>query len=243
MSIPIQELFSKLRFSYVEQVTKERYLRGIVGDPPLVVGHEENLELEEKLGEKKAELKRHKEDIARQVDHVADVTNDLAKSKEPLPSFAPSYNVVDGTVGIGHQNVEEKIAILSEIPAQIESMKSELETLKNVEGVTEEMPVDDNALGDYTNMSLETLRETLNQRNNEIKSTESQLMTMKTKLEHEVTETGQIETELERLQQRKEQVMRALHDETENQGQGGASRVETERQYRRMQSILQMLAS
>ena len=44
-----KDLFSKLRFSYLEQVTKEKYLRSIVGDPPLLASHEDNLLLEEKL--------------------------------------------------------------------------------------------------------------------------------------------------------------------------------------------------
>ena len=52
-----KELFSKLRFSYLEQVTKEKYLRSIVGDPPLLVNHAENVALEEKLSTAKAELK------------------------------------------------------------------------------------------------------------------------------------------------------------------------------------------
>ncbi len=45
----VQELFSKLRFSYLEQVTKEKFIRAIVGDPPLVVEHQENVELEASL--------------------------------------------------------------------------------------------------------------------------------------------------------------------------------------------------
>ncbi|KAL8775975.1 MAG: hypothetical protein Q9213_008419, partial [Squamulea squamosa] len=41
-----RDLFSKLRFSYLEQVTKEKFLRAIVGDPPLIVEHSENVEFE-----------------------------------------------------------------------------------------------------------------------------------------------------------------------------------------------------
>jgi hypothetical protein len=41
-----KELFSKLRFSYVEQVTKEKFIRFIVGDPPLIISPHENSELE-----------------------------------------------------------------------------------------------------------------------------------------------------------------------------------------------------
>ncbi|RDW64034.1 hypothetical protein BP5796_10536 [Coleophoma crateriformis] len=59
-----KELFSKLRFSYLEQVTKERFIRSIVDDPPLMVEHQENVELEEALAVTKAELKELKTEVA-----------------------------------------------------------------------------------------------------------------------------------------------------------------------------------
>lgn len=59
-----QELFSKLRFSYVEQVTKEKFLRAIVGEPPQIVEHQENVELEQELAGEKAELKAQKVAVA-----------------------------------------------------------------------------------------------------------------------------------------------------------------------------------
>ncbi|KAL8931597.1 MAG: hypothetical protein Q9216_007143, partial [Gyalolechia sp. 2 TL-2023] len=62
-----RDLFSKLRFSYLEQVTKEKFLRAIVGDPPLVVDNAENVELEKQLAEVKQVLKMQKEDVARLV--------------------------------------------------------------------------------------------------------------------------------------------------------------------------------
>src|SRR5206468_751499 len=61
-------LFSKLRFSYLEQVTKEKYLRSIVGEPPLVVSHADNAALEAKLAAVKAELKAKKDEVGRLVE-------------------------------------------------------------------------------------------------------------------------------------------------------------------------------
>jgi hypothetical protein len=63
MNDPAQELFSKLRFSYLEQVTKEKFLRAIVGDPPLIVEHQENVDLEEQLLAEKANLKAQKVEV------------------------------------------------------------------------------------------------------------------------------------------------------------------------------------
>src|SRR6201999_2069598 len=77
-----KELFSKLRFSYLEQVTKEKYLRSIVGDPPLLVSHAENVALEEKLSTAKAELKAKKEDVERLVEEMEGMAHSLAFSSE-----------------------------------------------------------------------------------------------------------------------------------------------------------------
>ena len=66
-----RELFAKLRFSYVEQVTKEKFIRAIVGDPPVIVAPHENAALEASNAASKAALKALKND-------VADVTADLA---------------------------------------------------------------------------------------------------------------------------------------------------------------------
>ncbi|KAK4145416.1 uncharacterized protein C8A04DRAFT_26925 [Dichotomopilus funicola] len=59
-----RELFAKLRFSYVEQVTKEKFIRAIVGDPPLIVSPQENADLEARNAAAKAELKKLKGEVA-----------------------------------------------------------------------------------------------------------------------------------------------------------------------------------
>lgn len=76
--ITLQELFSKLRFSYLEQVTKEKFLRAIVGDPPLIVGHNENVELETQLAEVKAALKARKEEVRLMIEEMEKMGRDLA---------------------------------------------------------------------------------------------------------------------------------------------------------------------
>ena len=76
----MQELFSKLRFSYLEQVTKEKFLRAIVGDPPLIVEHQENIELETELAEVKAVLKAQKEDVANLVKELDQRGRELSRS-------------------------------------------------------------------------------------------------------------------------------------------------------------------
>lgn len=58
-----QDLFSKLRFSYVEQVTKERFLRSITAEQPEFVDSAENAELQERLKGEKAALKERKGEV------------------------------------------------------------------------------------------------------------------------------------------------------------------------------------
>lgn len=59
-------------------MTKEKFLRAIVGDPPLVVGHNENVELETQLAEVKAELKSRKEDVRVMVEEMEKMGRELA---------------------------------------------------------------------------------------------------------------------------------------------------------------------
>lgn len=59
-------------------MTKEKFLRAIVGDPPLVVGHNENVEMEKKLAEGKAELKARKEEVGGLIEEMETMGRDLA---------------------------------------------------------------------------------------------------------------------------------------------------------------------
>jgi len=68
-----------LRFSYLEQVTKEKFLRAIVGDPPLIVDHQENIELELQLAEVKTVLKAQKEYVAQMVKHLEERGRELSQ--------------------------------------------------------------------------------------------------------------------------------------------------------------------
>ncbi|KAL3466715.1 hypothetical protein BJX64DRAFT_215185 [Aspergillus heterothallicus] len=104
-----EELFSKLRFSYVEQVTKEKFLRAIVGDPPLVVGHNENVELETQLAEVKAELKARKEEVRMMIEELEKMGRDLAAR---------------------YKNVQLQMAQLATLPESIENLESTIGALR-----------------------------------------------------------------------------------------------------------------
>ncbi|TRX90958.1 hypothetical protein FHL15_008163 [Xylaria flabelliformis] len=77
-----RELFAKLRFSYVEQVTKEKFIRAIVGDPPLIVSPQENVDLEKENLEAKATLKALKTEVADMVTELEKKAMDLSRKYE-----------------------------------------------------------------------------------------------------------------------------------------------------------------
>ncbi|KAI4220016.1 MAG: hypothetical protein L6R36_007921 [Xanthoria steineri] len=79
-----RDLFSKLRFSYLEQVTKEKFLRAIVGDPPLIVDAAENVALETQLADIKAVLKLQKTDVAALVEELGVKGRELVGRYEAL---------------------------------------------------------------------------------------------------------------------------------------------------------------
>ncbi|KAK4168574.1 kinetochore protein Sos7 [Cladorrhinum sp. PSN259] len=106
-----KELFAKLRFSYVEQVTKEKFIRAIVGDPPLIVTPQENADLELSNAEAKAALKQLKTEVA-----------DIVAALETR-----SRNLVQR-----YERIQADIARLQpdQLPASISRLEKEIEGLR-----------------------------------------------------------------------------------------------------------------
>ncbi|ETI28178.1 hypothetical protein G647_00627 [Cladophialophora carrionii CBS 160.54] len=103
-----KDLFSKLRFSYLEQVTKEKYLRSIVGDPPLLVSHGDNLALEQTLATMKHDLKAKKEEVDALVAAMEERARDVAQR---------------------YDAVQEGMDVLDRVPLEIEELRREVERL------------------------------------------------------------------------------------------------------------------
>ncbi|KAK3336955.1 hypothetical protein B0T19DRAFT_411099 [Cercophora scortea] len=99
-----RELFAKLRFSYVEQVTKEKFIRAIVGDPPLIVTPQENAELEAENAAAKAALKALKTE-------VVEMVSDLEARGRRLAAR--------------HDTITLETAILSDLPSKIDELETQ----------------------------------------------------------------------------------------------------------------------
>lgn len=74
-----KDLFSKLRFSYVEQVTKETFLKAIVAHPPELVDAADNAQLQQHLAQAKAALKAKKEETNQKVHQLQQLASRLAQ--------------------------------------------------------------------------------------------------------------------------------------------------------------------
>ncbi|KAL8905039.1 MAG: hypothetical protein Q9171_006828 [Xanthocarpia ochracea] len=108
-----RDLFSKLRFSYLEQVTKEKFLRAIVGDPPLIVENTENVELEKQLAEIKAVLKMQKADVQRLVQELEKKGRELAGR---------------------YEGVQLRVEVLGRLPGEIEGLEAVVRELRRRNG-------------------------------------------------------------------------------------------------------------
>lgn len=108
------ELFAKLRFSYVEQVTKEKFIRAIVGDPPLIVTMQENLDLEKENAEAKAELKSLKLEVAAMVAELERRGRDLSQR---------------------YESVQLDTTKLQDLPARTEELEARVEKLRSMQKV------------------------------------------------------------------------------------------------------------
>ncbi|OTA58624.1 hypothetical protein K449DRAFT_385607 [Hypoxylon sp. EC38] len=117
-----KELFAKLRFSYVEQVTKEKFIRAIVGDPPLIVTPQENLDLEKENLEAKRTLKALKTEVATMVIELEKKARDLSKRYEKVKIETIRLEELPGRI----RELENAIAELKEMQAAGSSPNPEL---------------------------------------------------------------------------------------------------------------------
>ena len=108
-----RELFAKLRFSYVEQVTKEKFIRAIVGDPPLIVTPQENADLEASNALAKAALKALKTDVVEMISELERRGRALASKYEAIQlDTATLKDLVSGG------RIEELESRITELKAQ-----------------------------------------------------------------------------------------------------------------------------
>jgi chromosome segregation ATPase len=197
-----QELFSKLRFSYLEQVTKEKFIRAIVGDPPLVVEHQENVELEASLAVAKAALKAQKTEVAELVAELETRGRELCRK---------------------YENIQMQTTQLQELPERIAALQTSVGELK-----TAQQPGSNPTL----NMPLEKTLALVEERERERADLDRQLEQLQVMVPRKTRELERLNAELQPLEvkrqgstasareakRRKEEALGGVGDDLEERG-------------------------
>ncbi|CDM31876.1 hypothetical protein DTO013E5_1886 [Penicillium roqueforti] len=198
-----KELFSKLRFSYLEQVTKEKFLRAIVGDPPMVVGHNENMELETQLADVKAQLKAQKEDARIMIEEMELMGRDLASR---------------------YKNVELQTTQLSTLPASIENLESTIAELRAKQIAT--MDPSDTNTSSSQNLPLPATLALLAEREAELAALNRQLAAVHNTLPRKTREAEAVERECSVLERRKSDAIAQAREAQRKKQQGESDGLE-----------------
>lgn len=216
-----QSLFSKLRFSYLEQVTKEKYLRSIVGDPPVLVTHEENALLEEKLVGMKSDLKAKKEEVDQLVREMEELARQVAQRYEG--------------VNIG-------ISQLETLPKEIEDLEVEVADLKEeLRHKEDEMNVD---VSDdpRMNMNLNETQDLIAEQRRKTKEVEAQIEALQRNMPGKTRECERTERELEELESRRNEATRVAREVRRIKEEGGRDLLEEKgRWYRSSDTVMRGL--
>ena len=210
-----KELFSKLRFSYLEQVTKEKYLRSIVGDPPLLVGHAQNAALEERLAAVKAELKAKKDDVARLVEEMDGTARALAAR---------------------WAGVQARTARLEELPAQIEGLEQRVRELRAQ--VAEREGVEPRSADPRLNVGLEETERLVSEQQERARELEQQIAAVQRALPAKMRECEVVEAELEGLERRKNEVAAQAREARRVRDEGGRDELEEKGRWYRSAGVV-----
>lgn len=178
-----KELFAKLRFSYVEQVTKEKFIRAIVGDPPLIVTMQENLDLETENAAMKSELKALKLDVQDMVAELERRGKELSKR---------------------YEHVELETKRLRDLPQKCEDLENKIEDLKAEQDITGTDP--------NLNMPLNKTRELVARRKREQQELARELEGLQAKAPRKKKEAERLQAELQPLETKRQNGMAAAKE-------------------------------
>ena len=215
-----KDLFSKLRFSYLEQVTKEKYLRSIVGDPPLLVRHEDNLLLEEKLAEMKMALKGKKDEVELLVKEMEGRAREVAGLWEG--------------VGEGIEGLEGLPGEIEELRGKVEALQGEMEKRRREEGKGSEDP--------RMNLSLVATEQALREQRERNEEVDRQIAELERQMPSKVREVERMDRELGELERKRNEATRLAVEGRRRREEGGRDEMEElGRWYRASEGVLKGL--
>ncbi|KFH46502.1 Kinetochore protein-like protein [Hapsidospora chrysogenum ATCC 11550] len=178
-----KELFAKLRFSYVEQVTKEKFIRAIVGDPPLIVTMQENLDLEKENAAAKSELKALKLEVSDMVAELETRARELSRR---------------------YEGVRLDTARLRDLPGKLAELEDRIAELKAERELSD---VDPNL-----NLPLAKTQEIVARRTREQQELARELEALRAKVPRKRKEAERLQAELQPLETKRQNGMAAAKE-------------------------------
>lgn len=197
-----KELFAKLRFSYVEQVTKEKFIRAIVGEPPLIVTPQENVELEKQNAAAKAQLKALKMEVADTVEELESKGRELSRRYETVQMETATLREMPERIA----GLEEKITQLREQLQPGEKPSRNLPLAKTLELVAEKK-----LQRHELERQLEQLRAQVPRKRKEMERLQTELQPLEVKRHNSQAAARE-------ARRRKEQALGGVEDDLEERG-------------------------
>ncbi|KAF4553211.1 Hypothetical protein D9617_7g029380 [Elsinoe fawcettii] len=186
-----RDLFSKLRFSYTEQVTKERFLKAAASDPPELVSASELQLLEAKLAEDKASLKTKKEGVS------ALLASLDQRSREIASRFLAQ---------------EERRGEVGDVARDIEDLEARRDALSAQRPEVHPDPM--------MRMGLEETREVVAERTQEGEMLGQRIEEVRIELERRKRDVVGMKRELDTVEERKREVVREVVEMKRRRGSG-----------------------
>ncbi|KAI9733346.1 MAG: hypothetical protein M1834_003430 [Cirrosporium novae-zelandiae] len=188
-----RELFAKLHFSYLEQVTKEKFLRAIVAEPPEIYTPAENIELEQQLFCTKQELKAHKEDLRLLVEELERKGKALAKQ---------------------YEGVQLHTAKLESLPNEIIDLEKQIVALKQMQHLK-------SATKPGQDLPLPATLSLLRTKENSLAQLEKHIVQLKAAVPRKSREVERLDNELRPLELQKVNAVNAANETRKRKEQGG----------------------
>ena len=178
-------------------MTKEKFLRAIVGDPPLIVEHAENIELESQLAGIKAVLKAQKEHVGEMVKELDAQGRDLSRR---------------------YETISLQTTLLSSLPPQIEDLNQTLAGLRK-----QNRSADTQEASPALALPLPATLELLDQRQAGLDEVNVQLKALQQALPRQTRRLENEERELERLEVERERAVGLAREAVERRQEGGGA--------------------
>ncbi|KAF2763801.1 hypothetical protein EJ03DRAFT_53673 [Teratosphaeria nubilosa] len=207
-----KDLFTKLRFSYVEQVTKERFLRAITSSPPAFVDAGENAELELQLAADKKALKVRKEEVASLIQELEAQGRNLAAR---------------------YEGCKMREGRMQELPGEIAQLESTISHLRQSSTPRSEIP--------ELNLPLQATSSLLDSRSSELQSLDAQIASLRSSLQQRGSEEQRLRDEMAPLQARKVKGVQEAQEARRTREQAGEDLDERGRYLRSVEGAMRGL--